>query len=374
MKKLLIHPFFMFSLVWFGLLWLYSLHWSNILIFSFSDILIFFSGYIYVPFCFGILFSYTIPVVKKERNLADIVLIVSRRLKYIVSFFVVGTLIEIVSFKGFPLIWMIVGDSRGYVEYGFSSFHGLLNAIHLSLILIYFYKAITKKSSFWPLLILLIWCCLMFSRFLIMISVVQMFFLYIQAFKVNLRRMVKVGLFCIFILWGFGLLGSLRSDITDLSSFFGITENYPDFLSPIFIWVYIYITSPLNNLVSWADINMYNYTFPNLFSSVVPSVIRGFLFPPAQSPPPLVHEAFNMSTGYSGVLYDMGVTGVFLYSCFIGGWIGLCWRVSRGLTNFFSYSVSLQCVFYLIFFNPLFTLPILFQYLIFKVVIRYKTQ
>ena len=47
------------------------------------------------------------------------------------------------------------------------------------------------------------------------------------------------------------------------------------------------------------------------------SVLRGIVFPPGgQSSPDLVHAAFNMSTGFSGVLFDLGVLGVLGVSCY----------------------------------------------------------
>ncbi|MFQ2004957.1 O-antigen polymerase [Aeromonas veronii] len=368
-----INPIIVFSLTWMFVLLLYSFKWTYVLKFNFYECISFFVIYIYAPFIFGGLFLYVFFLDKKFKknvslNYSDGYLLDYKKVKILLTIFVIGTLFELFYFKGVPLLWVLGGDPRGYADYGISSLHGLLNAIQLSLMLIYFHMAMNKKVSWFLFLMLNIWCVIMLSRFLIMISLVQVFFLYIAVNKITAKHFVFLFIFSVLIMSGFGFLGGIRSEIDEskLISLFEINDNYPSFLPKTFIWVYSYITTPFNNLLAWQDIDGGNYLLPSLLSGLFPSVIRTLVFSPSEIPT-LVHETFNMSTGYSPILIDVGGLGIVIFNLIISGFITYKWFLIRTELSLLKYIVYLQCLFYLIFFNPFFTLPILFQLLFLSV-------
>ncbi|MEO3678873.1 O-antigen polymerase [Rheinheimera sp. FR7-31] len=375
MRYLIINPLSVFTLTWLSVVLLYSARWSDVLIIDSWFIVFFVISFVLSPFMAGFSISYFIPVKKgKDHGLTRETIISSKRLKLFAVSFVVVTFIEIAIFKGFPVLWFLVGDSRGYADYGIPTVHGLVNAMHLSLITISFYLAIKRRVSWVYFFILIIWCVLMFSRFLIMVSIVQCLFLYFLTSNVRFSRVLITIFFGFAFIYLFGLIGGMRSGIEDTAQFFGVNENFPDFLPVVFIWVYIYLLSPINNLASWYGYVSYDFTFPSVFATLLPSVIRDFLYSKKadDSSLPLVHEAFNMSTGLAPAFADAGIIGMLIFLLFFGFASGILWRLSKGLTNYFSLAVMLQCVFYLVFFNPLFTLPILFQFFIFRFLISYK--
>lgn len=371
----LLNPLSVFLLTWGMVISLYALKWSDVLIATPIENISFFTKYLLLPFFFGYVFSYLLPIKKSTNKVGrkGVVLNCSR-VKVLVYFFVIATVFEVIIMKGFPLLWAFIGDTRGYVDYGIPSFHGLLNAIQLSLTLIFFYKALEKKTSWWPFIFFNLWNVCMFSRFLIMIMLIQVVVLFIQLRGASFKRTIKVGVVFFVVLFLFGILGDIRSDISyDIyKSFFGLNENYPDFLSWSYIWPYLYLTTPYNNLVAWESFNNFNYSFSSVYSGLLPSFIRNEVFSAPLNEPKLVHETFNMSTGYAPALMDMGTIGLSIYNFMIGIWITIQWRLSRTLTNYFSYSVSVTCLFYMLFFNTLFTLPIIFQYLILRLVVSYR--
>lgn len=83
------------------------------------------------------------------------------------------------------------------------------------------------------------------------------------------------------MLFLFGVAGDilLSMSIDEYESFFGLNfKTYPNFLSLSYIWPYLYVTTPISNLVSWEGFSNFNCSFNSVYSALLPSVIRNEVF------------------------------------------------------------------------------------------------
>jgi oligosaccharide repeat unit polymerase len=237
---------------------------------------------------------------------------ISKRMKVLMYFWVFCSIIEVIQARNFPFLSLLgIGPYINYVDFGIGGLHGLLNAIYLFLACFYFlrYKADNKKRYLYVLFLLLLWPILLTTRQLLLSYFIQLFFIHLLTTKINTKKVLK--LFCIVLLAFsiFGYLGDLRSGREHIISLASPTFDYPDYLPSFFIWVYIYIVSPLNNVNhNVAEIIPLYFPF-NIVISIFPSVFRDVItsgLDVKSYNTELVTEAFNVSSFYQPFLLDFG--------------------------------------------------------------------
>ncbi|NDV13296.1 O-antigen polymerase [Crenobacter caeni] len=378
MNKIITHPFIIFFIVWSTVIALYSGKWSNILIFNPEEYISFYIIYLITPFLFGSIVGTQAGLLKtKNKKLTPppkksitTQTISNKKIKILLTTLIIGSTFEAITLQGVPLTWAITGDSRGYADYGYSGLHGILNSINLYLLMVYFIKYIEEKKDLNKIIFLFIWMLCMFSRFLVMVSIVQLFFVYL--YKTNNLKVitfVKLTMAAITISFIFGTLGNIRSFNEGTSNSFmelaEINENYPAWIPNEFTWSYMYLTTPFNNLLNIANTSHINYSLTNTLSGLVPNVLKKFIFAESDlATDILVHESFNMSTGYAPIVNDLGTHGIIIFNILLGLISSYKWCRIKNNRDCMEYAIIAQSVFYLIFFNPLLSLPIIFQFLL----------
>jgi oligosaccharide repeat unit polymerase len=92
-----------------------------------------------------------------------------------------------------------------------------------------------------------------------------------------------------------------------------------DDLPPGFLWVYLYVTSPINNVVGGIDQIQPRYRPYYSTASLLPTVIRERIYVDTENRYALglVNEAFNASTWYVNFLADFGVRGTIVIVCLL---------------------------------------------------------
>ena len=314
----MLNPALLYAFIWSLILFLYNLRLSSVLIpfsqttflFILSSILIFLAGYF-----FNVLVTGRFIVAPHVNQETYKKWVFSRHtdkmLKRLTILFAVGTCLEIVIAGNLPLLSMIgVGDSIRYTKFGIRGIHGLFNASFLIICTILYLRQLsTPRFLYLGLLFLaFIWPVLMLTRQLSISLIVQLIFLRILVKGVSIRDSLMVSLILFIIILFFGYIGDMRSSRDGMIALAQPTFEYPEHLPSGFMWVYLYMTSPTNNLIYNIDTTPYNAPF-SILSGFIPSFTRSQAadalgFP--NTPWEMVNATLNVATMHRKVISDFG--------------------------------------------------------------------
>jgi len=316
---MLANPAFVFSFVWGVALFLYTQYWSNIFL-PLSN----FTFYYILISIFVTIFSWMFFVVIYKSTKIGYTRVISyfsesenKKMNIFLKIWVVGTFVEVLYFRDLPILALFGLGNMSYQEFGLPSLHGFLNAIILSISMYMFYKYISmnKKIFLWYYLLTLLIPIIGMSRGMLTSLLIQSLFVYIVFKGIKIKSLIKLLLFIIIFIYLFGIFGEMRyhGNANDLYAVFQISDNYPTFLPKTFIWVYMYITSSINNIEniihSYELINFEPYK--SLFG-LLPSIIRAHLEPPVEQN--FVVSAFNVSSFMPNYFAAYGIIGsLFFY-------------------------------------------------------------
>jgi oligosaccharide repeat unit polymerase len=117
----------------------------------------------------------------------------------------------------------------------------------------------------------------------------------------------------------FGYLGDVRSGRDRIIELASPTFEYPDWLPSAFIWIYIYFSSPLNNVNYNIDISP-NYLPLETAGSFIPSFARDDFLAALGGTTQwaLVNQSFNVSSLLQGFVMDFGVGGAIVFTLICG--------------------------------------------------------
>lgn len=288
-------------------------------------------------------------------------------LKTVMKFWAVATAGEIVYSGGLPLVWLIIGSEKGYADFGLPSLHGVMNAILLVASIISFRLWLSDRQAKYLLVPAgsVLWGLIVISRHLVLVNILQMCFLYfiVKDIKVSWSLILKTLCYMLLAVVLFGYVGDLRSGRETLFEAAQIDFDYPEAMPSGFLWIYLYLTTPLNNLFNTVD-NYTNFSYSAYYtlSQLVPSFLRSLIYSADELVKgELVSETFNVSTAYVDAFKDYGLVGIALYSQIISLFATLSWRSARSPGNDAICAVLAQCALISIFYNHYFVLPILIQ-------------
>ena len=322
MTSLILNPAILFSLVWGTTLYLYSLGYSALLTPLDATTLI-----LVVGCCAGALIGWVMSrtfaprlLTSPIRNTAPwpkpVELALSRRLRPMFYLWLAAVAFELVYFGNLPFLSLLgIGTPVLYTEYGFSGLHGLLNAMQLvmfDMTLLWYIKTGSRKHMLYALA-LLTWSVLMVTRAMIMASIVQGIMIGLIFSARFRRRFLLLGSGVILaVILAFGALGDLRSSegasIQDIAQQSG---SYPDYLPAGFFWVYVYVTTPLNNInANIQSIPATGFPYYTILP-LIPNVVKT-MFAVEEADISLVDENLNVSSFFRQFLLDYGVYGTIL--------------------------------------------------------------
>ncbi len=373
--SLFLHPLSVFSLVWIGVVFLYSLHLSKLLLYSTEEALhlvliiwLSFAGMVALCTLLRKLFSYISSVkIKRKNSWLDLDLL-DRNLSLAFKIWLAISAMEIVVSGGIPIVWLLQGSPKTYQDFGITSLHGLVNSLILSIALCRFGLFIitgARRHLRVPIFILF-WSLIVVTRNMLLVALLEYLVLAFRLKSVSPKTVTKVIAGTIIFILIFGALGDFRSGSSDLIRFWAQpTDNYPEWLPSGILWAYIYASTPINNLIYTADISqpVNKLTFPNTVVTLFPTIIRKTLYGDDLSDAEsgqLVTSTFNVSTAYIGPFQDYGLIGVSLFSIVIALACYAYW-IQKDLRGALVYAVLLQCLILTLFFDHFFYLPIITQ-------------
>lgn len=295
-------------------------------------------------------------------------------IKWLVLLWVFGSALDIGYSGGLPLVWAFTGSAKNYTDFGIPSFHGLINSFYFALMGCLFlrfkltgdrrYLAYSVIFCFWPVIML--------GRGIMLTVIVQLAIIQIFYSGISFRKLFSLVSFAVVVIVFFGLLGDLRGSENPFQGI--VSAGYEEIFEMLpsgFLWVYIYITSPLSNLAyNYADlvpVGEFYYSSVNLF----PTFLRpeeldradNFLF---------VNEALNVSTIFASSHSDFGMAGDVVLLLMLSIWTGFWFRrVASCSAYILPYSLVGVVLFFSVFYNLFLLYPYLFSTILLGVIARY---
>lgn len=290
----------------------------------------------------------------------------SRFQQYLACFWLVGTGLDITFSGGIPLYWAIAQTGKNYTEFGIPSFHGIVNASYLFLITSLFLSHLLQPK-YWRIiavLFLLSWPIAMLGRGILLSALVQMAGVYLMMRRVSVRSLIGLAIITVGGIMAFGYLGDLRSGgpvLAYLAPEGGILQILPSG----FLWVYVYITTGINNLANSVDvITPLGHPFFSILN-LLPSVFRtgidgedlnlGLM--------QLVDRNLNTSSFYAGYVSDFGFWGGLLAPILLMLTASVAYKSAQTgkIGSLISYALLFQCIIFSPFFDMLLLLPTIAQ-------------
>ncbi|WP_268934885.1 O-antigen polymerase [Sphingomonas sp. Leaf37] len=372
-------PVVIFLAAWGITLFLYILQFSNILLYDRGEASLVVLA-ITLPFVFGVSLSKILNLGGNHKSNSTILIDyclagkTENLLKITFAGWIAVTLAEIGYSGGIPMLWSLTGSSKTYFDFGIPTIHGLMNAILLSLTTVSTFLGLaTKQKKYYiGIVFLLVWGVIVISRNLIIVGTLQcLFLMFFIKGPPKGARVIWLSIFGLLAIIGFGWIGDLRSGAAAFFALAQPSSSYPTFLPSGFLWVYIYITTPLNNLIHQTVVSLpeWNWGLTNSMALLLPSVIRNVLYDSNTVAGDLVTNAFNVSSAFLDIYRDLGFFGIVTMSFLIGAVSQAAYNGNSVRSVLFSV-VLLQSAVLSIFFNHYFYLPILFQYPMISFMVR----
>jgi oligosaccharide repeat unit polymerase len=236
--------------------------------------------------------------------------------------------LTIIYSKGLPLMWILLGDSKTYVDFGVPTLTGLLNMFRafLSVFAYIIWRESREKKYLFFLVFFLISAFIFEANrgggLVLLLHIVGYFFF---SHRIRLRDSIKI-IFSTFVLMLFlGLMEQFRYanndryNISDKFRNLGLTDSEPALLQIYLLPAVLYITTPVQNLNN----TIINLPEPNYFpyytiASLLPSVIREKIFVAEEKDyGALLSEVYNTTGYYTPIIRDFGYFGAFLVAILI---------------------------------------------------------
>lgn len=364
------HPLFAYAFVWVLVIGLLSLRLTtNLLPWNLPTLMLVGGNLITIFLSYGAIslayFAYRIRPEAERPTPGDRSLPKLRKLvRTLLILWALGSIIEVITFRGVPLTWVLAGDfSRLYIDFGIPSLHGALNGIYLFSVTAVFIDFLQtgKRRRLLLIACLLIWPVLALARSLLLAALSQMICVFLCTRGFTWKSLIKVVSWALLLVWVFGFLGDLRQFSNPFS--YLVDPKYEAFFEHLpngFLWIYVYITAPLNNIISGVTTVQPSYAPYYSIASLLPTFLRRIVLPGLNeentSALELVDSNVNVSTIYAGFLSDFGIAGsliaVWLLQT-IAVWLFFKARTQKP-SSLIAYSVAFQCLVFSPFYNLFF--------------------
>jgi hypothetical protein len=277
--KKVANPYIAFAVSWFLCLFLYSLGWSELFPPITLALFLFLSGLIFVFLLTGIFFNrIAFPAPKLSARLNPTVLLIVNGALFSLNFLYSGIPLLIgtrMDNFGIPTVIVIATTLNCFT--GVYCFYAFLHT--------------RKKRYLLYILICFSFFLLSFSRGNIMMSMVTMFFLWINVKMPNLNVKRLLGIVCgvLLVAFVFGVAGNYRTinDIRQQKNNFdetynsnvilglgGASDSFKDSIVPgEFFWTYLYLTSPLSNLQYNINKNNPSFSISGIFCIIIDELL-----------------------------------------------------------------------------------------------------
>jgi len=357
-----LNPWLIYAVIGGGVLFLYSLGWSELYAPLEPGLLIFFTGTIVVSVVMGMRLQTRLRSLPPEGPAVE----AHRAPKSVTMVIVAGFLGQFAYLGHAPLTDNLILHA-GY-EYGdfpgipgltvllvtFSIFYSTLLAYRAS-------RAVGRRRLSLAVQFIAIQSMflLLLSRQAILLCLVMAAFLFLSRTRLTGRRVFVAAVAAVVVMYSFGGLGNLRSgdgfnDSSYITQFSIVSASFPAAVPGQFLWSYMYIVSPLGNLNDLVGNVPPTYSYSDMVVNMFPDFITKRLFPDFDPTTPITVPYFNVSTGYSAAWKFNGYLA--LWATFIvlmviasgaprlvrPSWERATWAVACGIVVFMFYNNALS--------------------------------
>ena len=289
-----------------------------------------------------------------------------------------GFLLEAILQKGFPLLWIFIGDGRTYADFGFSSVHGLLTSFYFfSLLTTFLLFILTKNKKYLKFTFLFfLYPVLAVNRGVLILGLAQLFAVFMFFNGLNFKNLIKIIISLFAVIYIFGLIGEFRIGKKNVNVFYElISDDYKELFVeklPVgFSWSYIYFTASLDNVNENIDKIQPNYYPKTILSSLIPSFISKKIFKKEDNYEDryimtMTNPLINTFTFFAPYLLDFGFYGTLIFLPFLQFIINYIYIMSRegNLKYQLIYPVFLSYILLSVFTDYLFNLVIIMEIII----------
>ena len=379
-RNLTLHPLIIVTGLWGVLLGLYALHLSDLLLFPVVELAPVALA-VWMPFAIVALgYALWRPRILRQGYQLNIpsrtqLAVIEKRLRLLFRVWIGAAIFETIVSGGVPFIWLFTDRSKTYMSYGVPSLHGLVNSLLMALIVsrVSLYLLSGERRHLKLPLLSVFWWVALVTRGTIFFILAESTILWLCIRPVKLKTIMKIAASAVVVVLFFGWVGDLRTGAENFRALARPSANYPLWLPSGVLWVYIYATTPVNNLEFTRSTRKpsYNPLLPHTFAGLLPTVVRKIVYEdPEELSGALVDAvASNVSTAYLGPLEDFGLPAVFLFSMATALCTQWYWYKPdpRSLLTF---AVLTQCLLFSIFFDLFLALPMIAQIGWFAVILR----
>lgn len=371
--SILLHPCVIVLLTWSTVAFLYSLHLSKLLLYDTGDVVRAFLLIVLPVLIVSSIFYIVRTRVADEARHFSVrpgppLEVMRRRLAQCLKLWVICAVVETIVSGGVPLVWIVTSNGKANFDYGIASVHGLVNALLLALGVAY--CALYLYTGRWRFLCFpafaLVWAVVLVSRGTLLVLLLEYAVIFLRLRPIRTSTLFRLVVISMIALLIFGYIGDFRSGAEAFRAVAQPTDAFPEWAPSGFLWAYIYITTPLNNLMLTMHTRTpsYNPLLPATAATLFPSVARNIIYGEETARKitqgELQSQALTVSTAYIGPFQDMGEYGIVGFSVLAGLLCEVFWHRS-GFWNIFVLSVFTQALILSLFYNLLFSLPILGQ-------------
>lgn len=376
------NPVLIYLLIWLTTLYIYNLELTKNIkgLNEKTSLLIYSSCIIFLILYFILVLirhelkknKFDIKIKIQNINNDFVILKFKKVIKLIFKIWLFFSVLEILIFKGVPLISVVLlrQTDLDYAKFGIPTVHGLLNALFYTFLSGYFilYNLTKKKEYLFFAFIFLLWPILLMSRASLLWAISEILCIHLLFNKITFKKISKIILYVLLFIYLFGVLGDARigEDSTFKASNFINTkyESYEKYIPSGFIWVYLYATTPINNLVSQTEQINPSYNFRSTTEGLIPSFIRTKIYSEDEKYGfELEDSAFNVSSYFTNYLNDFGINGSILFVSILMILILLIYNncTSGKIGSIIAYSAVFYAILTSIFFNNFLSLVTVFQ-------------
>ncbi len=382
-RSILLHPLTVTSSIWGSLMIFYALHLSNLLRFSISELAPAALA-IWTPFLLvGCVSALWRPISLRRRYRPatpspEQLVVIESRLGLLWRLWIFAAAVETVASGGFPVIWLFTNPSKTYFDYGIPSLHGLVNSLLLALTLCRFalYLLTGHNRHLRIPLFSIFWWMVLLSRGTLLFTLVEWAILLLRIRDIRAKTLSKIAAAAVLMILIFGWAGDLRSGADRFRELAQPVTSYPQWLPSGVLWVYIYATTPLNNLV-YSMLSRDpedNALLPHTLSLLLPTVVRNIVYGDAGAAADalsgeLIEQNFNVSTAYLGPAQDFGLPAIFFFSLITAYACQWFWY-KPDLRSQLCFSVLTMCLVFSVFYDLFLSLPVITQMLWFYLILR----
>lgn len=323
------NPYSMFAIVWTISLSIYLLQWSDVFPAISSGLLIFIS-------C-AIVSMLLISVLVIRIGVVKYIPVNNLRVKRIKGIFIFNLICWLLNFlySGIPIVELLKGSDIDIHEFGIPTFKVFVLSFNsfFCVYLFHHYLSTKNRKYLWSYILGILLFILIFSRGLIMMTLLSTFFLWLlKKNNISFKNIVGVVSMFLLVMFIFGVAGNIRtakiqtlvdgidrkyssSMILDIGQ---ATEEFKSgFVPDEFFWGYIYIASPISNLQYNLKLSQTNLTIGNFLGFITNELTYDFISK-------RVNEVFNIpKLDYYLIVPELSVCTTFTGSYRYLGWLGL---------------------------------------------------